>query len=77
MVGGFYDRVNQDSGVKNIYGFNADANFDKVWVGGEWLKASNLDAVSYTHLNYCTGRNHEKCDSSNTKSHCVESDEWR
>ena len=43
MVGGFYDRVNQDSGVKNIYGFNADANFDKVWVGGEWLKASNLD----------------------------------
>ena len=43
MVGGFYDRVNQDSGVRNIYGFNADANFDKVWVGGEWLKASNLD----------------------------------
>ena len=43
MVGGFYDRVNQDSGVKNIYGFNADANFDKVWVGGEWLKASNVD----------------------------------
>ena len=43
MVGGFYDRVNQFSGVKNIYGFNADANFDKVWVGGEWLKASNLD----------------------------------
>ena len=43
MVGGFYDRVNQSSGVKNIYGFNADANFDKVWVGGEWLKASNLD----------------------------------
>ena len=42
-VGGFYDRVNQSSGVKNIYGFNADANFDKVWVGGEWLKASNLD----------------------------------
>ena len=43
MVGGFYDRVNQDSGVKNIYGFNADANFDKVWVGGEWLKASGVD----------------------------------
>ena len=45
MVGGFYNRVNQDSsnGYKNIYGFNADANFDKVWVGGEWLKASNLD----------------------------------
>ena len=42
-VGGFYDRVNQSSGYKNIYGFNADANFDKVWVGGEWLKASSVD----------------------------------
>ena len=44
-VGGFYDRVNQDStnGYKNIYGFNADANFDKVWVGGEWLKDSHVD----------------------------------
>ena len=32
MVGGFYDRVNQDTdnSYKNIYGFNADANFDKV-----------------------------------------------
>jgi len=45
MVGGFYDRVNQDStnAYKNIYGFNADANFDKVWVGGEWLKDSHVD----------------------------------
>ena len=45
MVGGFYDRVNQDStnGYKNIYGFNADANFDKVWVGGVWLKDSHVD----------------------------------
>ena len=45
MVGGFYNRVNQDSsnGYKNIYGFNADANFDKVWVGGEWLKDSHVD----------------------------------
>ena len=42
-VGGFYNRVNQSDDVKNIYGFNANANFDKVWVGGEWLKASNLD----------------------------------
>ena len=32
-----------DNGYKNIYGFNADANFDKVWVGGEWLKASHVD----------------------------------
>ena len=29
--------------AKNIYGFNADANFDKVWVGGEWLKDSHVD----------------------------------
>ena len=44
MVGGFYNRFNSDdSDYKNVYGFNADANFDKVWVGGEWLKASNLD----------------------------------
>lgn len=43
MVGGFYNRINQSDDVKNVYGFNADANFDKVWVGGEWLKASNLD----------------------------------
>ena len=45
MVGGFYDRVNQDtsSGYKNIYGFNANANFDKDWVGGEWLKDSHVD----------------------------------
>ena len=44
MVGGFYDRVNQDNnGYRNVYGFNADANFDKVWVGGEWLKDSHVD----------------------------------
>ena len=43
MVGGFYDRINQDDDVRNVYGFNADANFDKVWVGGEWLRASGAD----------------------------------
>ena len=45
MVGGFYDRVNQDSDndYKNVYGFNVDANFDKVWVGGEWLRDSHVD----------------------------------
>ena len=48
MVGGFYDRVNTDGTInghqyKNIYGFNANANFDKVWVGGEWLKDSHVD----------------------------------
>ncbi|ETS92397.1 S-layer homology domain-containing protein [Veillonella sp. AS16] len=43
-VGGFYNRVNQDGdGYKNIYGFNADANFNKVWVGGEWLKDSKVN----------------------------------
>ena len=42
-VGGFYDRINQSDDVKHVYGFNANANFDKVWVGGEWLKASNLE----------------------------------
>ena len=52
-VGGFYDRVNQSKNTaanatalqqyKNIYGFNTDINFDKVWVGGEWLKASNVE----------------------------------
>ena len=54
MVGGFYDRVNTDGTIngnkyKNIYGFNADANFDKVWVGGEWVKASNIkDSTAWT-----------------------------
>ena len=50
-VGGFYAHVNGEDALingssvdyKNIYGFNADTNFDKVWVGGEWLKASNVN----------------------------------
>ncbi|SNV60432.1 S-layer homology domain-containing protein [Veillonella rodentium] len=44
-IGGFYNRVNQDTdtGYKNVYGFNADANFNKVWVGGEWLKDSKVN----------------------------------
>ena len=47
-VGGFYTHVNGEDlqlggkNVKNIYGFNTDLNFDKVWIGGEWLKASNI-----------------------------------
>ena len=28
---------------KNLYGFHTDVNFDKVWVGGEWLKASGVN----------------------------------
>ena len=51
-VGGFYSRLS--SGIlehngasvatdhQNIYGFNADFRKDKVWVGGEWLKASDV-----------------------------------
>ena len=50
-AGGFYARANGEDlkapvaakAYKNIYGFNADANFDKVWVGGEWVKASNVE----------------------------------
>ena len=48
-VGGFYTHVNGEDlqlggkNVKNIYGFNTDLNFDKVWVGGEWLKDSHVD----------------------------------
>ena len=52
-LGGFYDRVNQDNAAakqyKNIYGFNTDVNFDKVWVGGEWLKDSHVnDSTAWT-----------------------------
>ena len=50
-AGGFYARVNGEDlkapvaakPYKNIYGFNTDFNFDKVWVGGEWLKDSHVD----------------------------------
>ena len=57
-LGGFYAKFNANKLIsvdpentqsfgeaykyKNVYGFNADVNFDKVWVGGEWLKASNV-----------------------------------
>ena len=56
-VGGFYARFNDKKSLgvatddggsnkgnvyKNVYGFNANTNFDKVWVGGEWVKASNV-----------------------------------
>ena len=58
-VGGFYSKlssgnlnhngstVNYDS--QDVYGFNADFRKDKVWVGGEWLKASNVnDSQAWT-----------------------------
>ena len=39
--------VNSDS--QDVYGFNADLRKDKVWVGGEWLKASNVnDSQAWT-----------------------------
>ena len=63
-AGGFYARANGEDlmvgnhTVKNIYGFHADGNFDKVWVGGEWLKASNVEksqawvaGIGYGHYN--------------------------
>ncbi|MCF0154788.1 MAG: S-layer homology domain-containing protein [Veillonella sp.] len=45
-IGGFYlgvaDRfdtgIKQLDGLKGVYGFNADYNINKIWVGGEWLK---------------------------------------
>ena len=56
-LGGFYTRVNGENSLingssnqyKNIYGFNANTNFDKVWVGGEWLKDSQVkDSTAWT-----------------------------
>lgn len=58
-LGGFYARMssgdlNHNGTVttndsQNIYGFNADFKKDKVWVGGEWLKASNVsDSTAWT-----------------------------
>ena len=47
-LGGFYTRFNGkdyeiNEPVKGLYGFNANVNVNKVWVGGEWLKASNIE----------------------------------
>ena len=45
-LGGFYARRNaHKSGsddLKNMYGFSTDLNFDKVWIGGEWVKAAGV-----------------------------------
>ena len=42
-LGGFYARLNKqrtsNEDVRNMYGFSTDLNFDKVWVGGEWVKS--------------------------------------
>ena len=52
-VGGFYSKLSSGnlnhngatvtSDSQDVYGFNADFRKDKVWVGGEWLKASDVD----------------------------------
>ena len=45
-LGGFFARRNahksSNDALKNMYGFSTDMNFDKVWVGGEWVKASGV-----------------------------------
>ena len=42
-LGGFYTRSNdKGNDWRNIYGFSTDMNFDKVWVGGEWVRASHV-----------------------------------
>ncbi|MBF1733416.1 MAG: S-layer homology domain-containing protein, partial [Veillonella dispar] len=58
-VGGFYSKLSSgnlnhngstvSSDGQDVYGFNADFRKDKVWVGGEWLKASNVnDSQAWT-----------------------------
>ena len=56
MVGGWYARVNGDNinanyvnnnnkreSYNDLFGFHTDLNFNKVWIGGEWLKAASVD----------------------------------
>ena len=58
-VGGFYSKLSSgnlnhngstvSSDGQDVYGFNADFHKDKVWVGGEWLKASSVnDSQAWT-----------------------------
>ena len=46
-MGGFYARMNAPYNMgfifRTFYGFHTDINFDKVWIGGEWLKAAHTD----------------------------------
>ncbi len=46
-LGGFYGDLKNDvaATVKagKYYGFNADVNYKKTWVGGEWLKNKDVD----------------------------------
>ena len=50
-VGGFWLNVNKNFDDKaylgdEAYGFNVDANFGKVWVGGEWIDVKDADDSS-------------------------------
>ena len=46
-LGGFYARNNKhkfdNTDFKNLYGFSTDVNFDKVWVGGEYVKGAGMN----------------------------------
>ena len=50
-LGGFYGDLKNDVAAKDgstvkagkYYGFNADVNYKKLWVGGEWLKNKDVD----------------------------------
>ncbi len=45
-VGGFYAKFNNElkgHDYGDVYGFNANYNAGKVWVGGEWLKSSDVE----------------------------------
>ena len=45
-LGAFYARANKtkrnELDVKNVYGLSTDLNFNKVWIGGEWVKATSV-----------------------------------
>lgn len=51
-IGGFYGKFSGEGvGIGNnkyedVYGFNVDANFNKVWIGGEWLDMNDVDDAS-------------------------------
>ena len=46
-LGGFYARNNKhksdNTDFKNLYGFSTDVNFDKVWIGGEYVKGAGMN----------------------------------
>ena len=46
-LGGFYARMDKHwNDWKNMYGFSADVTFDKIWVGGEWVKGISSDKAT-------------------------------